>query len=355
MRVLVVTISGVFAAAAASACIDGRTGSTQNNNNGHDGGGGGDGDGGTDGGGGGGDGGLPCATSAAPIVFAAMLHGQDATDLYMLGSGPAMRLTATPGAELWPAWSPDRLHVAFVRDAQLYVLDIRSGAERLIAEHVGRRREISGAAWSPDGARLVYPYPRDPFLIERDPVEGVIDESYDTTLHFVNADGTNDVAYTEPPETGLPPGLGTLGEPAWSATNLIAFTVSDDCPDCAGGSRYAYSNPDGTGYTDVTPGDLGEYPLYPRHGLDWSPDGTRWVFTAMAQEPNESPGVIATRSVSNPDDIRQLTPTGAWYPRYSPDGASVAFLRSDGIYVMNANGTGNHRIVSAAGVRGIDW
>jgi Tol biopolymer transport system component len=351
MRVLVVTVSIIFAAA----CTDDRTAATQNSDgHGHDGGdGGGGGDHGD--GGGGGDGGMPCGTSDAPIVFAAMLDGQAATDLYVLRGGPAMRLTNTPGAELWPAWSPDRLEVAFVRDAQLYVLDVHSGSERLVAEHVGRRREVSGAAWSPDGTRLVYPYPRDAYIIERDPVEGPIDESYDTTLHFVNADGTNDAAYNEPLDPSLPPGIGTLGEPAWSSTDLIAFTVSDDCPDCAGGSRYAYSNPDGTGYRDVTPGDLGEYPLYPRHGLDWSPDGTRWVFTAMAQEPNEAPGVIATRSVANPDDIQQLTPPGAWYPRYAPSGDFIAFLRSDGIYVMNANGTGNHRIQSAAGVRGLDW
>jgi hypothetical protein len=244
--------------------------------------------------------------------------------------------------------------VAFVRDAHLYVLDVDNGTERLVAQHVGRTREISGAAWSPDGTRLAYPYPRDPFLVDLGS-DGILDESYDTTLHFVNADGTNDVAYDEPSDPSQPPGIGTLGEVAWSSTNLIAFTVADDCPDCAGGERYAFSNPDGTGYQDIEPHNLFEYPLYPRHGLDWSPDATRWVFTAMAGTPNDAPGVIATRSVANPDDITQLTPAGAWYPRYAPDGASIAFLRDDGIYVMHANGTGRHQILSATDVQGLDW
>jgi len=44
-----------------------------------------------------------------------------------------MRLTDTPDAELWPAWSPDRKHIAFVRDAHLYVLDVDSGAERHVS------------------------------------------------------------------------------------------------------------------------------------------------------------------------------------------------------------------------------
>ena len=285
-----------------------------------------------------------------------MLDGQAATDLYVLKAhdAHATRLTNTPGAELWPAWSPDRKHIAFVRDAHLYVIDVDTGAERLVAEHVGRTREISGAAWSPDGTRLVYPYPRDPWLVDLGQPDGLVDESYDTTLHFVNADGTNDVAYNEPSDPSQPPGIGTLGEPAWSSTNLIAFTVADDCPDCAGGWRYAYSAPDGSGYQDIEPLDLALYPLYPRHDLDWSPDGARWEFTAMDNFPDETPGVIASRSVVDPNDVSALTPTGAWYPRYAPDGQSIAFLRADGIYVMTRTARPAPD-PEATGVRGLDW
>ncbi len=340
MRVLTTTIISVVFVAG---CTTSETTSLQNSH-GHD--------HGDDEGGGSDD----CGTSAESIVFAATLDGQAATDLYAMDAhdGNPVRLTNTPGAELWPAWSPDRLHVAFVRDAHLYILDVETGAEQLVAEHVGRTREISGAAWSPDGTRLVYPYPRDPFLVDLGS-DGIIDESYDTTLHIVNADGTHDVAYNEATDPSQPTGIGTLGEPAWSSTNLIAFTVDDDCPDCAGGSRYAFSQPDGSGYADIEPHDLVLYPLYPRNGLDWSADATRWVFTAQAGPSNEDPGVIATRSVNDPDDITALTSTGAWYPRYAPDSASVAFLRADGIYVMHANGTSQHRILSASDVRGLDW
>ncbi|HTL33391.1 MAG TPA: hypothetical protein VL326_09710 [Kofleriaceae bacterium] len=293
------------------------------------------------------------ALSRTAIVFAAALDGQSQPDLYAVDGASITRLTTTAGAELYPAISPDRTEIAFVRDAHLYVLDVVVGVERKIAEQVGRRREISGAAWSPDGTRMVYPYPREAYPVGEDG----LDESYDTTLHFVNADGTNDIAYNEPAESGQPPGIGTLGEPAWSSTNLIAFTVADDCPDCAGGAHYAYSHPDGSDFQVIEPTDLGSNPLYPRHDLDWSPDATQWAFTSQSYLDNGPTGPnprVATRSVAN-TEIRALTTIGASHPRYAPDGQSIAFLRADGIYVMSATGGGEHRIVSASGVSSLDW
>jgi hypothetical protein len=305
----------------------------------------------------------PDATDTAiqrAIVFSGALDSQTEPDLYWMTEDGTrtVRLTSTPEAELFPSWSPDHTRVAFVRDSALYVLEVDSLEARLVAPHVGRERpdsthQLSAAAWSPDGTRLLYPYQRMPFLVG----EGVdqIDQSYDTTLHFVNADGTGDAPYNEPPEGSQPPGAGSLGQPAWSSTNLIAFTVADNCPDCAGGSRYAYDRADGGDYKEIEPLDLAAYPLYPRNGLDWSPDATHWVFTAKADEAIEAPGVIAVRPVGKPEDIRQLTETGAWNPRYSPDGGSIAFLASDGIYVMTADGRNQRRIMGANFVRGFDW
>jgi dipeptidyl aminopeptidase/acylaminoacyl peptidase len=296
-------------------------------------------------------------TSHAPIVFAAMLDGQAATDLYMMDAhGQPQRLTTTPGAELYPAWSPDRTQVAFVRDQQLYVLDVDTGAERRVAEHVGRDTTISGAAWSPDGSRLVYPYPRDRWLVDSG-ADGFIDESYDTTLHFVNADGTNDVAYNEPPGPSFNPslGVGTFSGPAWSSTNVLAFIVDDDCPDCAGGLAYGLDNPDGGAYRNIEPDDLALYPLYPRQDLDWSPDATRWVFASLASTPTGWSTRIATRLVDDTDSYVALTGNGASYPRYAPDADSIAFVREDGIYVMSTDGSDQHQILSASNVAGLDW
>jgi len=170
----------------------------------------------------------------------------------------------------------------------------------------------------------------------------------------VNADGTGDRAFLEPPETGAPPGVGTLIEPAWSPLGPIAFNVLDDCPDCAGGSYYATALPDGSEFQQIVPpGD----PIspYPVHGLDWSPDGTRWVYTAFARYAlYESPGIIVTSTASHTDP-RTLTAADAWMPHWSPDGEWIVFLRADGLYLVAADGCHERRLLETPGIRGVDW
>lgn len=300
----------------------------------------------------------PPPPTTTPIVFAAILDGQSVPDLYSVapdGTGLTRLTTTATASELFPSLSPDGTNVAFDRDGTLVVHELATGNEVLASPTLGRNRGTSNPAWSPDGTRLVYPFPRDPFIVG-DPDDST-DESYATSLHFVNADGTGDIALDEPAGPGSPPGLGTLSEPAWSSTNLIAFTVADDCPDCAGGSRYALIAPDGSGYQDVQPTDATNI-NDPRHGLDWSPDATRWVYTVRPMGNSsdlEVPGTIATRSSTSTTGAITLTTAGAWWPRWSPDGTGIAFLRADGVYVMNADGTNQHRVVAATGVRGLDW
>ena len=65
------------------------------------------------------------------------------------------------------------------------MLDVASGDEHLVAPKAGRSDdpfppEVSGPSWSPDGSQLVYPYPRDPFIVDDD---GPIDESYRTKAY----------------------------------------------------------------------------------------------------------------------------------------------------------------------------
>lgn len=80
----------------------------------------------------------------------------------------------------------------------------------------------------------------------------------------------------------------------------------------------------------------------------FSPDGTKIAFvsnrTGMPQ--------IFTASVSD-GSVRQLTnlPNGAVQPRFSPDGTQIVFvtgLDTDGIYIMNADGTDIRAVVDTA-------
>ncbi|GAC1465276.1 MAG: S9 family peptidase [Isosphaeraceae bacterium] len=95
------------------------------------------------------------------------LHG----DLYLLrGEHPLERLTQTASPEIDPRLSPDGAKVAFVRDDELYVLDLESRKERRLtsgaeaglthglAEFMAQEEmdRFAGYWWSPDGESLAY-------------------------------------------------------------------------------------------------------------------------------------------------------------------------------------------------------
>lgn len=92
-------------------------------------------------------------------------------DLYLQrGTGPLERLTETEAPEIDPKPSPDGSKVAFVRDKELYVLDLASKKEtRLshganetvshgLAEFMAQEEMArhTGYWWSPDGQRIAY-------------------------------------------------------------------------------------------------------------------------------------------------------------------------------------------------------
>ena len=92
-------------------------------------------------------------------------------DLYLLrGESPLERLTETPSPEIDPKPNADGTKVAFVRDDELYVLDLATKAETKLtrgagggvthglAEFVAQEEmaRFSGFWWSPDGRHLAY-------------------------------------------------------------------------------------------------------------------------------------------------------------------------------------------------------
>ena len=104
-------------------------------------------------------------------------------DLYLFpldlpGNGPASsrklrRLTRTDSAEESPAFSPDGSRLAFVRDFDLYVLDVATGRETRLTTDGEENATLNGITdwvyweeiwgrsaegywWSPDGSRIAY-------------------------------------------------------------------------------------------------------------------------------------------------------------------------------------------------------
>jgi serine/threonine protein kinase len=93
-------------------------------------------------------------------------RGQEAPDIYvkLIGGGPPLRLTKDPAPDAFPAWSPDGLSIAFLRvgpdRAQVLLVPALGGPERRLGE-VAPAITFPLAplapylAWLPDGKSLV--------------------------------------------------------------------------------------------------------------------------------------------------------------------------------------------------------
>ena len=79
-------------------------------------------------------------------------------------------------------------------------------------------------------------------------------------------------------------------------------------------------------------------------GADWSPDGTKFVFKGLAQDPDRMYGVFVMDAGGS--DATRLTRGYHDSPVWSPDGQKIAFNgpgplgRGIDVFVMNADGSG---------------
>ena len=200
-------------------------------------------------------------------------HGEDLYYATFDGS-TAVRLTSQPGREQFPQFSPDGKHVAFVRDFDLYAVDIATQAERRLTtggredlrhghsdwvyfEEVWNRR-WPAFWWSPDSKRLAF--------MEFDDA-GV---PYHTVLDDASSGTARNVEKTHYPRSGEPNPKVRLGIVGGEGGAVQWADLSDYSPDSSlisevgwfpDGSAYCYVQDRAQTWLDlvkVTPGSGGE-------------------------------------------------------------------------------------------------
>jgi Tol biopolymer transport system component len=224
---------------------------------------------------------------------------------------------------------------------------------------------VAGAVFGTPGAVASFPGTNGRIVFTSD-------RNGDTDIYSANPDGSDVFDLTQYPDTDQTPAVSADGKRVAFATfrdgrsNIYVMnangseqtqltgqgldTSSGDwwptwSPD---GSRIAFESSRGSEYQVwvVNTDGSGLVRLTSTWGLEpaWSPDGSKIAYVWAGQA-----GTVV--SVMNADGSGQhrLTSGGTlteYSPSWSPDGRKIAFVRSDGLYVIGADGSGERQLTT---------
>jgi len=289
------------------------------------------------------------ATSPAPgerLVFTVIGNGKQLFSQLADGSD-YRQVTTGPGNHVCPAMFPDAQTIAYCADAgglaEIWTIKPDGSNDTQLTKLGG---QALFPAVSPDGTTIAF--------------SGLQGSDQSLEIYLVDAKtGSGLKALTSC--SGGKPGCANY-YPSWSPDGKkLVYTHQDD-GDPEGGfgtnEQIWVMNADGSQANALTTGST------PKHQRpDWSPDG-KWIAYATGIPGNE--GIWVMRSDgSRPTQLTGCKPadpstcTGDdWGPTWSPDGSQIAYLHSISetdrpIYIMNADGSGQHRLSPASIMVGV--